>query len=137
MRTDLNMRRINNLMDDFFVGRAIPAFNTVCGQLYLACSIEDADKNFIVTVELPGIDKNRVAVEIDNKKVSINVKEGDQVSNKKYLLNEIVTGKAQRTFEFSELLDSDNASVDYKNGVLILTIPKKERSNKKVLTFND
>ncbi len=137
MRNRLPMYRIPSVFDDFFNDRFLPAFNTIQGQPYLASDVEENDTAYVLTIDLPGVSKERVSVEIDTKYVNISVKEETVNTNKKYLLHERVSGFAGRTYKFNEILDADNAKADYTNGVLVLTIPKKHVNTKKVLTFTE
>jgi HSP20 family protein len=74
---------------------------------------------------------------LDTKIVTIKIKEQSEKIENNYLLNERYTGEVSRTFTFSEPLDVENAHVSYADGLLTLTMPRKEVTSKKVLTLKD
>lgn len=138
MRQDLTVRRMNRLFEDLLGNRMMPAISNVQGQFYLNTDISDKGDYFEVKAEMPGVNKDNVEIEVDNRNIKISVRSSSTSEENKdrYLLKEIVSGSASRSFSFNELLDSDNAKADFENGVLMLTVPKKHASVKKVLTFS-
>lgn len=138
MRQDLALRRVNRIFDDFFNNRLMPVVGSVQGQVYLNTDIVDKGEAYELKVELPGVDKNNVEVEVDARTVRISVKTSstkEEHPQKNYLLKEIISGSTSRSFGFNEMLDSDNSKADFKDGVLVLTVPKKHVSSKKLLKF--
>lgn len=140
MRQDLALRRVNRIFDDFFSNRLMPVVGSVQGQVYINTDIIDKGDAYEVKAEMPGVDKNNVEVEIDARTVRLTVKTSstkEEHPQKNYLLKEIISGSTSRSFGFNELLDSDNSTADFKDGVLVLHIPKKHVSSKKLLKFDN
>lgn len=137
MRQDLAIRRFNRIVDDLFSNRFMPVVNAAQGQFYLNTDISDKGDYFELKSEMPGVNKDDVEVEIDNRNIRIAVKTNSshEETKENYLLKEIVAGSTSRSFTFGELLDSEAASADFENGVLVLKVPKKNTPAKKVLTF--
>ena len=56
--------------------------------------------------------------------------------NKKYIHKERYLGTTSRSFSFSDI-DEENIKAEFKDGTLLLTIPKKEKvDNKKVINID-
>ena len=100
---------------------------------------EDAEA-YRVQAEIPGVSKEDIHIDIDGAIVSIKAevkqhdsqKEGDAV-----LRSERYYGAVSRSFELPQEVDIEQANAEYKNGVLLLTLPKKVRQEtQRRLTVN-
>jgi len=92
-------------------------------------SICDYGDQYYVGIEVPGVDGNGLRVEATNYELTV---EGDtdekwemNASKAKVLVNERTTGKISRKLTFSEEIKPEEAKATLKNGVLSVTIPKK------------
>ncbi|NIY77253.1 Hsp20/alpha crystallin family protein [Thalassospira sp. HF15] len=87
--------------------------------------IYDGEDHFELSAELPGVDKDDVNVEVldglltitGEKKFSRESKDGAHVVERSY-------GSFKRSFRLNDAIDADNISASFKNGVLVLTLPK-------------
>ena len=98
--------------------------------------IDETDKNVTIDVELPGIDKKDVKVEVKDNTLTIS---GERSSEKKKeerncCVSERHYGKFERTFSLTDSVQADKISAKYKNGVLTLTLPKTEKALPKEIT---
>ncbi len=88
----------------------------------LASDLYEDDKNYFVRLELPGIDKNEVNLELENSVLTCSGHHSEKTEN----------GKAEYSFKSSipvpEGAASEDVSASYKDGVLIVTLPKREVS---------
>ena len=81
--------------------------------------------DFVVTAELPGVDKDGLSVQIQQKqlrlagKKSIDFAEGDSVHRR-----DRRGGRFDRTITFPVAVDADNAQARFRDGVLELHIPR-------------
>lgn len=89
---------------------------------------EEADK-FVMESELPGFEKEDIAIDVNGKSLTLKAehKESFDEKNKsgKYIRRERSYGSYERTFDIAGI-DTDKISAEYKNGILILTLPKKQ-----------
>ena len=79
----------------------------------------------LILLELPGVEKKRLSVEINNNKIII---KGDkQKPNKKYLVkNEIKYGKFERKIILPmNINDENDVKIEMKQGILSIRIDKK------------
>lgn len=87
--------------------------------------IYDADDHFELSAELPGVEQNDVNVELldgvltisGEKKFSRESNDGAHVVERSY-------GSFKRSFRLNDKIDADNITASFKNGVLVLTLPK-------------
>lgn len=97
--------------------------------------IFDDGDNFVLSAELPGVSKEDL--EIDVKDNRLTIKGEKKLENKTekegYLRVERSYGVFERTFFLDENVDRENIKAEYKDGVLNLTLPRKqEEASKKI-----
>jgi HSP20 family protein len=93
--------------------------------------------NYKVKVQLPGIKKDNIEVELDNDFMTIcaqtheeKEEETQDENNKRYHTSEFRYGKYQRTISFDQPIKIDEADAQYKDGILTITIPKQNTETK-------
>ncbi len=94
--------------------------------------IEETEKEVIVKADLPGFNKEEVSVEVLGNKLSISAqkKEEKVEQDKNYYKKERIGKVARRTIVLPCEVDAENAKVEFENGVLTITLPKKEIEKK-------
>ncbi len=94
------------------------------------------EKAYIIEVDLPGIDKKDIKVNIDpeNRTLSISGerKFKNEVKKEDYYKIESSYGKFMRTFSLPENVDADKIDAKNENGVLTISIPKAQIEAKEV-----
>lgn len=105
--------------DNFFGGTALSSCRT---------DIKDEGDKFVLEAELPGFDKNDIKLDLDGDSLVItaehNTVNEEKDNDGKYIRRERSYGSYQRSFDVSAV-DTDRIDAEYKNGVLILDLPKK------------
>lgn len=92
-------------------------------------NIKELEKAFEVEVAAPGMQKKDFSITLDGNMLTISSSKEDQQEEKygKYTRREFSYQSFQRSFELSkDVVDDENIEARYENGVLRLTIPKKE-----------
>ncbi len=96
--------------------------------------IFEKDENIFIVVELPGMEKENIAITINekntlsikgSKKNSCECNDNCNDNNVKYFLQERSFGDFHRQFVLPDHIDTENISADYKNGELIIKLIKK------------
>jgi HSP20 family protein len=122
---------MSSFWDDFFnlgpmrtSGSSLPAVN-----------IKETDRDYRVEVACPGLDKKDFKIELDNDVLMISSQhemskeEKDESGN--YTRREFSYQQFQRSFTLPENAEADKISANYDNGVLDISIPKKEQQQSK------
>lgn len=92
-------------------------------------NIKELEKAFEVEVAAPGMQKEDFRITLDGNLLTISSSKEEQQdeSSGNYTRKEFSYQTFQRSFELSkDVVDDENMEARYENGVLKLTIPKKE-----------
>ena len=99
--------------------------------------VTENDKAFLVNAEMPGIDKNDIAISVEGNQVSISAevkRESKKKDNEMDVYTERYYGKVFRSFSLPTEIESTKADAHYDNGILHLTLPKKHNgSSRKIV----
>ncbi len=95
---------------------------------------EDNDK-LALTVELPGMVAKDVDVRIENGVLTIKGERKIEKEDKKenYIRVERTYGTFTRSFNLPNTVDSEKVKADFQNGLLEVTIPKKEETKPRTI----
>ena len=88
-------------------------------------------KNMMKTdIDLPGFKKDEISIELENGYLTVSAAKGldkDEEDKKgKYIRKERYAGAMQRSFYVGENLTQEDIKAKYENGILRLSVPKKE-----------
>jgi HSP20 family protein len=108
----------------------------------LPVDVAENDRSYIVWVDLPGVKKEDVDVAISGREVTVSAQfkretAVDQGQGREQILRrERPYGMVGRALTFPVELDDAKASADYRDGVLVLTLPKHGSAQIKRLTIH-
>ncbi|MGH9630176.1 MAG: Hsp20/alpha crystallin family protein [Bryobacteraceae bacterium] len=82
----------------------------------------------MLRADVPGIDMNNIDIRLENGTLTLKGerKFESEDNNKGYHRLERSYGSFARSLTLPETLEVDHVKADYKNGVLTITVPKKE-----------
>ena len=107
---------------------------------YPKVNVYEYDDKVGIVAEIPGLDKKQLNVEVEDGILTIS---GDKHSafeseGAKVLRKELKESSFKRQFELRELLDGDNISANFKDGILSISVPKTEpeKSQKKFVKIS-
>lgn len=129
--------RIDNLFPELLRRWARPMQlideNTLPGDIRV--DISENDKEYLVSAELPGARKEDIRVSIDGNYVSIaaEVKKEQEEKHGRSLVRETYHGSVSRGFTLGSDVDDKAAVAKLDDGVLRLTLPKREGSASRTL----
>jgi HSP20 family protein len=125
----LFQQNLNRWFDDGFWG-----FNGLQTRTGVPVNIRETDKTYEVEVVAPGLNKQDFQLQFsgDTLTISFEHKEEktDSQENDRWLRKEYRTQSFTRTFTIDETVDVDKAAARYDNGILYLTLPKKEHAQR-------
>ena len=123
------------LFDDFFKDFA-PGFyvrplhgDALPQPSQIKIDVKEDDAAYTVHAEVPGVPKEDINVSIDGNVVSLRaeVRQHDQKKEgEKLLRSERYYGSVARSFQLPVDVEAAQAKARYDNGVLTLTLPKKQ-----------
>lgn len=92
--------------------------------------VTDKEKGIQLDVELPGINKKDIKVEVKDNVLHISGerKKEKKEENAEYSRIERHYGKYERTFGLPDTVDSGNVEAKYKDGILTVTLNKLEKA---------
>jgi HSP20 family protein len=126
--------RINRIFDDALRGLSpVEGEGIERGTWAPAVDIHENDDSYSVKVDLPGVSKDDIQVDLHDSTLTIKgeKKFEDNISRYNYLRVERAYGTFVRSFTLPQSVDADKIQATYKDGVLELTIPKKEEAKPK------
>jgi HSP20 family protein len=100
--------------------------------------VTENEKAFLVEAEMPGVKKEDVKVAIDKQRVTIEAEtrhEQERREGESVVMAERTARKFMRSFVLPTDVDDAAAQARLENGVLSLTLPKKQDSSAKRLTI--
>jgi HSP20 family protein len=103
-----------------------------------AVDIFETEHELVVKADLPEIDPKDLDIRVENNILSIRGerKFESKVSQDKYLRVERAYGSFSRSFSLANTVNSEAIRADYQNGVLTLTVPKREEAKPKQIRVN-
>lgn len=129
------IKRLRDLFEDFFDFELMPESRRLIrrrlaeGEVWSPLvDIVDKKDNILVKAELPGIDKKDIKISIGENSLTIRgeKKEEKEVKKEDYYCCERAFGAYSRTIDLPVEVDKNKAKATFKNGILEITLPKKE-----------
>lgn len=127
---------MDRLFDNFFQGFGLsphalgtrPLEGMTSGILKPRLDLGATDKEYSISVEIPGVSEKDVSLELlhDTLIIRGEKKQEKEEKNKNFYRLERSYGSFQRTLSLPEDVDKDKVRADFKNGVLNITIPRRE-----------
>ena len=117
---------LDNLLND------LPVPNNNSGLNFPAVNICETNDNYELDFNVPGrkkedfkitVDKNILSVSFEKKEEQ---KEEQKEENKQFIKREFSEQSFKRSFTLDEKINADEINAKYENGILHLTLPKKE-----------
>lgn len=99
-------------------------------------NVKETKDEFVVEMAAPGMKKEDFDIQLDNNMLTIRSERKHENEQKdedgKYSRREFSYQSFQRSFNLDQqVVDDDNISATYEDGILSLTIPKKEEAKEK------
>jgi HSP20 family protein len=103
-----------------------------------AVDIFESEQELVVKADLPDIKPEELDIRVENNILTIRGerKFEKKVDEKNYLRVERAYGSFARSFSLANTVNSEAIKADYKDGVLTLTIPKREEAKPKQIKVN-
>ena len=125
----------NNFMDDFFEDM-FPATGSFGRPLHsvMKTDVKEEEDHYRLEVEVPGIAKEDIQAELKDGYLIITAQQNHSNDSKdeegRYIRRERYRGSCRRSFYVGEQLTEEDIKARFENGVLKVSIPKKEEKPK-------
>lgn len=125
--------------EDFFRGFGLRPLSRITeSTMDMRMDINEDDKFYYVTVDIPGVKKEDIDVSVEGNQITINAEVSREKTreSEREVYSERYAGKAYRSFSLPAEVDSAKSQARYESGVLTLTLPKKASAESKHLSIN-
>ncbi len=128
-----NEDKKNNLVDEFQNFFIDSFFSTKA----LKTDIIENKDNYILTVELPGVDKNCISLDFNNQylTLSVNQTEEKDENDKHYIRKERNQLSYSRSY-YLDKADENNITAKLENGILTINVEKEKNEIKKSISID-
>jgi HSP20 family protein len=133
LRTLARMRADMDRMLGGWSGGATPETSFATGVWAPPVNIAETEDNYVITAELPGLNKDDIKVTYQNGILTLQGerKEEKEENNKNWHRVERVYGTFERSFRLPIPVKAEQIKAEFKDGVLTLTVPKAEEAKPK------
>jgi len=115
-----------DLFNDFFGG---DDFFTRRESTIMRTDIKEKKDKYIIEIDLPGYEKENINLELKEGYLNVSAKvekEENNDENEKFVHKERFYGHCSRSFYVGEQITEEDIKAEFKNGILKVSIPKKE-----------
>lgn len=115
--------------DKYFFGKKNPLYGKHAKNM-MKTDVKETDDTYEVDIDLPGFKKDEINAKLENGYLTISAAKGldkDEKDKKgKYIRKERYAGAMSRSFYVGEGVTQDEIKAKYEDGILKLTVPKKD-----------
>jgi HSP20 family protein len=111
----------DGLLDNFFTDTPVWSARTP------AVDVRDTTEGYLMEVELPGLTDKDIELNVEDNILTLSSKNEESSEEEKngYLIRERRSREFARTFVLPKDVDREKIKGEFKNGLLVVTIPKK------------
>lgn len=95
--------------------------------------VYETEESYVLKAELPGLKKEEIQIDLNDNTLTLKgeKKFDEKVEKENYVRVESSYGAFVRSFTLSDNVNAENISANYKDGILEVTLPKKEEAKPK------
>lgn len=103
-----------------------------------AVDILETDREMTIKAELPGIEARDVVVSLDNNVLTLKGERRTEreITHENYHRMERAYGSFHRSFTIPAFVDVENVKAEFRNGLLTITLPKKDSAKGRSIEVN-
>lgn len=119
----------NSMLDNFFNDQ--PIWNTSSP----AVDIHEDEEGYRMEVEIPGLSEKDIDLKVEENLLTLSTRKEEKKEEKSnaYLLRERKNREFRRSFVLPEDVEREGITAAFKNGLLTITLPKKEKARPKMI----
>jgi len=128
-------RSLNSWVEDFFNLDFLNFFGNESWVVSPSVNVREDENRYVLELAAPGLKREDFKIEVVNQVLSLSSDKREEKTEEEenYRRREFNYSTFQRTFQLPEEVDPDKITANYEDGVLSVTLPKKEEAatNKK------
>jgi HSP20 family protein len=103
-----------------------------------AVDVVETPESFLVFADIPGIDKKDINITMTGTVLTLQgeKKEDKEEKDRKFFRKETWNGSFRRTLDLPKTADPDKVSANLKDGVLTITVQKREEVKPRMISVN-
>lgn len=118
--------------DDSFFNSGFPGIRNGWSDKIPAANVKENENEFIIDLAAPGMKKSDFNIDIENGTLCISSEKKEESEEKAddYTRKEFSYSSFSRSFSLPDSVNEDKIKARYEDGILILSLPKKEEAKK-------
>lgn len=141
---DALRREVDKVFEEAGFGRQTRPFSRVAflpglqSRAYPLVNLSEDNDAVYVEALAPGVDPKSLNVSVLRNQLTLSGEKngGPATNGKEYHRSERAGGKFVRTLSLSTEVDADKVKADYKDGILLVTLPKAEKAKPKQIAIS-
>lgn len=126
-------RAMDRAFDDFYLPRMMKDVGRK--EFSPTVDVHETKTAYEMKFDLPGVPRDQIKIDVYDNTLTVSgerkEEKKEEGKDKKAHVTELFYGSFTRTFSLPEAVDAEKAEARFENGVLNLTLPKKETSGKR------
>ncbi|CAN5505075.1 Hsp20/alpha crystallin family protein [soil metagenome] len=126
---------MNSLLDDSFARPQSDLAGMASG---MAVDLRESEDAYIVETVLPGATPDNVDISVlgDRLRISAEISESQEQKDARWLVRERRYGSFERSITLPGHVHADDATANFRDGILTVTLPKAEESRARQIPVN-
>ena len=121
----------NDFMDGFFGNECFaPEFFEKQDQRLMKTDVKETEDGYELSIDMPGYELEDIKGEVKDGYLTVSAthnSEKEEKDKKGFIRRERYTGSCTRSFYVGEAVTQEDIKAKYRNGVLTVDVPKKEK----------
>lgn len=117
---------VNGLLDKFF--NDVPFDNTQMDKFSPSVDVLESEKAYELHFAVPGFNKDSFSIDVEENVLTVSGERKFEEKKEEKQFTSIQTqyGEFRRTFTLPDTVDRTKINAEYKDGILMITLPKDE-----------
>jgi HSP20 family protein len=117
-----------SLVGDFFTRESSDIFLPFQNQTIPSVNIIEEKDHFEIHLVAPGLKKDNFQINLEENVLTISYSKTEEKEDEKvkFTRREFKINSFKRSFTINQLIDSEQVSATYLDGILVINLPKKE-----------
>lgn len=122
--------RFSNIFESFFENEFQNVNRKEFFKTPALVNVKETEAAYVIDVAAPGFTKEDISIKVENNLLTVKaeLKNEAEVKEQKFTRKEFNFTSFNRSFTLPKTVDADKIAAAYENGILSVTLPKKEEA---------